>query len=172
MSCVNAVGEYTPVYAIIRIRGVVNSPSDVNYTLKLLRLHKKYHCVLYPASLPGLKNMLLKVASWATWGEIDRDTLILLLRERGAVPGNKKLTDDYVDKYLAQYGIRGGIEALADAILQGKIMLHRVDHLVKPVFRLHPPHGGFKRSTRKPFSQGGELGYRGPAINDLLKRMI
>ncbi|MCC6010863.1 MAG: 50S ribosomal protein L30 [Desulfurococcaceae archaeon] len=165
-------GELIPVYAIIRIRGVVNSPYDVNYTLKLLRLHRKYHCVLYPASLPGLKNMLLKVANWATWGEINRETLILLLRERGTTPGNKKLTDDYVDKYFAQYGVQGGIEALADAILQGKVMLHKVDHLVKPVFRLHPPHGGFKRSTRKLFSQGGELGYRGLAINELLKRMI
>jgi len=169
---VSSTGNYTPVYAIIRIRGVVNCPHDVNYTLKQLRLHKKYHCVLYPASLPGLKNMLLKVASWATWGEINRETLILLLRERGTVPGSKRLTDEYVDKYFARYGIKGGIEALADAILQGKIYLHRVDNLVKPVFRLHPPRGGFKGSTRKLFSQGGELGYRGTAINDLLKRMI
>jgi large subunit ribosomal protein L30 len=163
---------YTPVYAIIRIRGVVDCPYDVEYTLKLLRLHKKFHCTLYPATLPGLKNMLLKVASWATWGEIDRETLILLLRERGRVPGNKRLTDEYVDKYFAQYGIKGGIVALADAILQGKIYLHKVDHLIKPVFRLHPPRSGFKGSIKKPYSQGGELGYRGSAINELLVRMI
>ena len=163
---------HIPVYAIIRIHGRVDCPYDVEYTLKLLRLHKKYHCTLYPATLSGIKNMLLKVANWATWGEINRETLILLLKERGRVPGNKRLTDEYVDRYFAQYGIKGGIPALADAILQGRIFLHKVDHLVKPVFRLHPPRGGFKGSIKKPYGQGGELSYRGPAINELLARMI
>ena len=43
---------------------------------------------------------------------------------------------------------------------------------LSPVFRLHPPRGGFKGSTKKPYSDGGELGYRGPAINELIRRMI
>jgi len=61
-----------------------------------------------------------------------------------------------------ELGIKGGIPALADAILSGKIMLHKVDNLIKPVFRLHPPRGGFKRTIKKPITQGGETGYRGP----------
>jgi len=43
---------------------------------------------------------------------------------------------------------------------------------VKPVFRLHPPRGGFKGSIRKPYGAGGELGYRGAAINELIRRML
>ncbi|MCC6034747.1 MAG: 50S ribosomal protein L30 [Desulfurococcaceae archaeon] len=164
--------SYIPVYAIIRVRGTVNCPYDVNYTLKLLRLHKKYHCTLYPATLPGLKNMLLKASGWITWGEVNKETLILLLKERGRIPGNRKLTDEYVDRHFAKYGVKGGISALADAILQGKIYLHKVEHLIKPVFRLHPPRGGFKGTIKRPYSQGGELGYRGPAINELLIKMI
>ena len=42
---------------------------------------------------------------------------------------------------------------------------------VKPLFRLHPPKGGWK-STKKPFVRGGALGYRGKAINDLVRRMV
>ncbi|MEM2203989.1 MAG: 50S ribosomal protein L30, partial [Sulfolobales archaeon] len=49
---------------------------------------------------------------------------------------------------------------------------HKIDNIVKPVFRLHPPSGGFKGSIKKPYGNGGELGYRGQDINDLIRRMI
>jgi len=161
-----------PIYAIVRIRGQVNCPYDVEYTLKLLRLHRKYHCVLYPASMPGLEGMLKKVKDWVTWGEVNRDTLIQLLYARGRASRNRKLTDEYVDEKLGHLGIRGGIPALADAILYGKVMLHKIDNIVKPVFRLHPPRRGFKGSVRRLYEQNGETGYRGIAINDLIKRML
>jgi large subunit ribosomal protein L30 len=161
----------TPVYAIIRIRGQVDCPYEVEHTLKLLRLHKKFHCVLYPAS-PTLEGMLRKAKDWVTWGEIDRETLIELLRKRGRIPGGKPLTDEYVDKHLAKFGITGGIPALADAILEGKVALHKMDNIIKPVFRLHPPRKGFRGSIRKPYGQGGELGYRGYAINELIRKML
>jgi len=158
-----------PVYAIIRIRGRVDVPPDIKYTLSLLRLHKKFHCTLYPSTLPGINGMLHKVKDWVTWGEIDRKTLIELLKKRGRIPGNKPLTDDYVKSVLK---LSGGIEELADKILSGEIMLHKIEDKIKPVFRLHPPRGGFKGSTKKPYSDGGELGYRGPAINELIERML
>lgn len=164
--------DETPIYAIIRLRGTVNTPHDIEYTLKLLRLHKKYHCVLYPANLPGLKGMLEKTKDYITWGEIDRETLVQLLYSRGRIPGNKKLTDEYVDSKLGVHGVKGGIPALADAILKGKITLHKVENIVKPVFRLHPPRGGFKGIIKRPYIQGGETGYRGRDINELIKRML
>ncbi|MEM1628932.1 MAG: 50S ribosomal protein L30 [Desulfurococcaceae archaeon] len=160
------------IYAIIRIRGQVNCPYDVEHTLRLLRLLKKYHCILYPSDLPGLSGMLYKTRAWITWGEIDRDTLIRLLYARGRLIGDLKLTDELVDKYLSKYNIKGGVPGLADAILEGKVMLHKLDNVIKPVFRLHPPKGGFKGTVKKPFNLGGEYGYRGSLINDLIKRMI
>lgn len=162
------------LYAVIRIRGRVDVPPDVDYTLKLLRLHKKFHCTLYPSTLPGIERMLHKVKDWVTWGEINKETLVKLLRARGRVPGNKPLTDDYVREKL---GLKGGIEELAEKLLSGELMLHRLktpsgEWIIKPVFRLHPPRGGFKKSTRRPYGAGGELGYRGEAINELLERML
>lgn len=159
----------TPIYAVIRIRGQVNTPYEVEHILKLLRLHKKHHCAIYPASLPGLEEMLLKVKDYITWGEIERNTLVQLLRIRGKIPGGKNLSDEYVNEKL---GLKNGIEELADAILEGRIQLHKIDSILKPVFRLHPPRRGFKGTIKKTYKEHGETGYRGQAINELIQRML
>jgi len=41
---------------------------------------------------------------------------------------------------------------------------------IKPVLRLHPPRKGH-RSIKRSVKQGGELGYHGAAINELLYKM-
>ena len=43
---------------------------------------------------------------------------------------------------------------------------------VQPVFKLRPPSKGFKGKTKKGFSAGGEAGYLGEKINELIKRMV
>ncbi len=151
--------------AVIRIRGTVDVPYDVEHTLKLLRLHKKHHCVIID-DRPDYLGMLNKVKDWVTWGEIDADTLAQLLRKRGRLRGNKPLTDDYIRKYGWD-----SIEEFAIAVIEGRASLKDIPNL-KPVFRLAPPSGGFKGSIKKPFTVGGELGYRGPEINELLRRMM
>ncbi|HWQ17874.1 MAG TPA: 50S ribosomal protein L30 [Sulfolobales archaeon] len=156
--------------AIIRLRGRVDVPPDVEKTLELLRLYRKFHATIYPDSLPGIVGMLRRAAMWITWGEISYETLLELLKKRGRAPGNKRLTDDYIarvtnNKYKS-------IEELATAIYRGEEMLHKIDNIVKPIFRLHPPSGGFKGSIKKPYGNDGELGYRGQDINDLIRRMI
>jgi len=162
------VAQQTPIYAVIRIRGTVGVPYDIEYTLRLLRLVRKFHCVIYPAT-PSIIGMLEKAKDWITWGEIDYETLVELLKKRGRTRGNKPLTDEYVQKVLGL----SGIEDLARKILEGKLVFHKLeDYGIKPVFRLHPPRKGFKGSIKKPYKDGGELGYRGKAINELLKRMI
>lgn len=156
------------LYAIIRIRGIPDTPYYIEYTLRLLRLVRKFHCVLYPDT-PPIRGMLLKVKDWVTWGEIDRETLIELLRSRGRIVGNKPLTDEYIKQKLRL----SSIEELADMLLEGKLLLHKLESYgIKPVFRLHPPRGGFHGSIKKPYGANGELGYRGPAINELIRRMI
>ena len=44
--------------------------------------------------------------------------------------------------------------------------------IIKPLFRLRPPSKGFKGKVKKSFAAGGEAGYRGHSINDLLERMM
>ena len=155
------------LYAVIRIRGIPDTPADVEHTLNLLRLRRKYSLVIYPKDLPGLEGMLRKVKDWVTWGEIDEETLALLLEKRGRVKGGLKLSRDILKKFFNV----DSFEELARKISSGEIVLHKQD-VIKPVFRLHPPRGGFKGSVKKPIGDHGELGYRGSGINDLIKRML
>jgi len=123
---------------------------------------------VYPSELQGLEGMLLKAQHWITWGEIDLDVLKEVLKKRGEVPGGKRLNDEYVKNRLGF----NSIDELAEALYNGKIHLHKISDYIKSVFRLHPPKKGFKRSIKKPFGAGGETGYRGREINELIKRMI
>lgn len=151
--------------AVIRIRGQPDRRPEERKTLELLRLHKRFHCVLVPDT-PSIRGMLKVVEYVVTYGEIDRETLALLLKRRGRLTGNRRLTLEY----LKSIGFNS-FEELAEALLEGKVRVKDLPEM-KPVFRLHPPSGGFKGSVKKHYREGGELGYRGPAINELLKRMI
>ena len=104
--------------------------------------------------------------SYVTWGEPTKETVALMLQKRGRLAGDKKLTDDYIQK--AGYK---SIDELAEAIVQCKITFQKLPE-VQPLFKLHPPSRGYKGKTKKSFKAGGEAGYRGEAINDLLKRMV
>lgn len=159
-----------PLLAIVRLRGRVDIPPDVERVLQLLRLYRKFHATVYPDSLPGLQGMLRRAAMWITWGEIGYEVFLELLRKRGRTHGNRALTDDYIA--TATKGRYKTIEELALSLYKGEAMLHRMDDIVKPIFRLHPPSGGFKGSIKKPYGAGGELGYRGREIDDLIRRMI
>ncbi|ABU82451.1 50S ribosomal protein L30 [Ignicoccus hospitalis] len=155
------------LYLIIRIKGEPDAHPDVRKTLENLRLLRRYAAVVYPADLPGLEGMLRKAQAWITWGEIRKDVLAKLLEVRGRAPGDKKLTPEYIKE---KFGVNS-FEELAEKIINGEVVLHKQE-AIKPFFRLHPPRGGFKKSIKKPYRSGGEAGYRGEAINELVLRML
>jgi len=148
----------------IRIRGKVDVPPDVKKTLDLLKLRRKNTAVILDNN-PSIKRMLKKVENWITWGEIDTETLSLLLEKRGRLVGDKKITP----KYLRKIGFNT-FKDLASAILSNKIDIKNLPEF-KPFFRLHPPKGGFKKRIKKTIGSNGELGYRGKEINRLVKKM-
>jgi len=154
------------LYAIIRIRGTADVPPDVKATLRMLRLTRKFAAVIYPKDAT-IEGMLKVVKDWVTWGEIDKETLRDLILKRGKLVGNKPISEDSLKEVLGM-----GLDELIDALFTGRVRWHNLDDKVKPVFRLHPPRGGFRRSVKKPVKAGGELGYRGRSINDLLRKMI
>ncbi len=151
--------------AVVRIRGTINVRKDVKQTLKLLRLNKVNHATLIFPS-PQYLGMLQKAKDYITWGEVSKETILKLLRERGEIVGGKKLTDEYVKNL----GFKN-LEEIAEKIYSLKLKLKDLDG-VKPVFRLHPPSGGFKKTLKRGFSEDGELGYRGEEINKLLEKMM
>lgn len=151
------------MFAVIRIRGRVGVRKEIEDTLKMLRLERVNNCVLVEES-PSFKGMLQKVKDFITWGEIEREVLIEMLKKRLRLKGNKRVDE----KVLKEIGFNS-FEELADSLLQGKIKLRDIE-IINPVFRLTPPSKGFK-SVKEHWPKG-DLGYRGKEINELIERMI
>lgn len=134
--------------AIIRIRGLVNVKRKTQDTLDYLRLKRKNVCVVVENKREIL-GMIKKAENYVAFGEIDKETLKLLLEKR-AVP-RIEIDEKKIDEFLA-----------------GKMTLKQLG--IKPFFRLHPPRGGFK-STKLPYPRG-VLGNNKKEINKLIKKML
>ncbi len=170
---------YTRI-AVIRLKGLADTSPEVERTLDILRLRRRYACVVIDER-PAYLGMLKTIKDWITWGEVDADTLTELLRKRGRLVGDKPLTDDWVKRYGWS-----SIDEFALAYITGEVNQlacpndkpwPKVNNKVlcipglKPFFRLHPPSGGF-RGIKRGYNEGGDLGYRGIAINELILRML
>lgn len=162
---VKELEEASECMAVVRIRGNVGTKPELADIFHQLHLNRKNHATLLSAS-PSNKGTLQKVKDYATFGEVTKETIELLLRERGMLQGNKKLTDEYSKSYLEC----ASLSDLAEDMCEGRANLWHLRG-VKPIFRLRPPRKGFKGSTKKPYPEG-EVGYRGKAINSLLSKMV
>jgi len=156
--------EERKCFAVVKVRGTISAQRETRETLEMLHLERTNNAVLID-NRPSYMGMLYRVQNYVTWGEVSKETVALLLKERGKLAGGKKLTDEAVEKL----GYKS-IDALADAIASCKVEYQKLPN-VQPVFKLHPPSKGFKGKTKKSFRAGGEAGYRGEAINELIKRM-
>ncbi|WP_455276116.1 50S ribosomal protein L30 [[Eubacterium] cellulosolvens] len=151
----------------IRLRGTVGLDPNTIETFNSLNLPRKYNAV-FLQKRPEIDGMLKKVKDFITWGEVNKESMEMVLRKRGRLTGNKKLTNEFVKEKLQLNSIEEVTKALWDTKMTLK---HLRDVGVRPVFRLHPPKGGFKKSTKRSYKSGGELGYRQDNINELLKKM-
>jgi len=149
----------------VRVRGMSDISQEVKDTLSMLRLNRNCHATLVD-DRPAYNGMLRKSKDYLTWGEVSQENIALLLKKRGRLVGDKKLTDEYAK----ELGYKS-LDDLAEAIFKAEVECSSLPK-VKPVFRLHPPKKGFKGKIKRSYAAGGELGYRGDAINELLKRMV
>lgn len=149
----------------VRIRGISDISQEIKDTLNMLRLSRNCHATMLD-DRPAYKGMLQKSKDYLTWGEVSQENIALLLKKRGRLVGDKKLTDEYAK----ELGYKS-LDDLAAAMFKLEIECSDLPN-VKPVFRLRPPKKGFKGKVKRSYAAGGELGYRGNAINDLLKRMV
>jgi len=149
----------------VRVRGTISALREARETLKLLNLTRNNYAVLINDS-PSFLGMLKAAQSFITWGEASKATIALLLKERGKFAGNKKLTEEKVQK--AGYE---SINDLVEAVFNCSVDYWKLPN-IQPIFRLHPPTKGFKGKVKKSFRAGGASGYRGDKINDLVERMV
>jgi large subunit ribosomal protein L30 len=151
--------------AVVRIRGTVSASHDVRETLKMLNLTRNNQTVLID-NRPSFLGSLKAARNFITWGEASKETVTMLLKNKGRLAGDKKLTEEYLQKN----GYKS-IQELAEAIFNCLVEYWKMPN-VKPVFKLHPPTKGFKGKIKKSYGIGGELGYRGERINELIERML
>ncbi len=149
---------------VVRIRGGVDARKTVEATLTMLRMERNNYATILREN-PSYIGMLRKVKDYVTWGEPTAETVKLLLETRGKLVGEEKVTDEA----LKNLGY-DSVEALSNAIASGAVEFSQLNG-VKPFFRMHPPKKGFKKTVKRPYRDRGELGYRGEAINELIKRM-
>ena len=151
--------------AVVRIRGTISASRNVRETLQMINLPRNNYAVLID-NRPSFLGMIKTAQSFITWGEASKETVDMLIKKKGRLAGNKKLTDDYAQKI----GYKS-LEELSEAIFNCRAEYWKLPN-VQPVFRLHPPTKGFKGKIKKGYAMGGELGYRGEKINELIKRML
>ncbi len=150
-------------FMVVRVRGSIHARHDVTETLRYLHLTRANHATVIPEE-PSYRGMLTTVQGYVTWGEADAETVGLLLGQRGEATGGERITAENATTLLGGKDLAEASRAVTDA---GIVSLHGL----KPLFRLRAPKGGWK-STKKPFVRGGALGYRGRAVNDLVRRMV
>ena len=152
----------------IRLMGEFGTPYTFGTALTSLHLRRKFNAVLVE-NKPESIGMLRKVKDYVTWGDVGTNEVATLFRERGEFSGGEPMTDETVKK---RYG-EASVHDLASSLIKGRINLRTLwQGGLNPVFRLHPPSGGFGGSIKRAYSSRGELGNRGHEIAGLLTRMV
>lgn len=142
----------TKQLAAIRVRGLNRINQRVEDTMSMLRLYRKNYCAVIPNN-PVYIGMLKKAKDYITWGEIDDDTFNMLVNKRG---------EEF-----------NGRETDAKSKIKYNDFMVVNNKKIKKYFRLNAPRKGFgRKGIKHTFKEGGALGYRGEAINELIRRMI
>ena len=152
-------------FLVVRMRGTVNVPFWALTTLKNLYLNKKFSATLVPENSDYL-GMLRKINQWVAWSRADSEIVKTLIEKRG----KKKTPKLDTQKESERKDEYKGIDELVNVIVNDKIKFSD-QNSIKPWFSLNPPKGGFKRKSKKQFSDGGILG-NNKNLLEIVKRMV
>ncbi|MCS7146358.1 MAG: 50S ribosomal protein L30 [Nitrososphaerota archaeon] len=152
-----------PLVIVIRVRGASGMAAEAERVLRLLNLKKANHAIILPLN-QSTRGMLRQVHAYVTWGEASPEILAKLLKRGDPLPGVK------VEEELKKLGVKN-LEELSVKIANSEVDLSVLEKMFKPIFRLHPPRGGFKGSIKRPAVQDGVLGYAGERISRLIEVM-
>ena len=151
---------------VVRLRGTVNVPYWAIITLKSLHLNKKFSATLVPETSNYL-GMLRKISQWVAWSKADPEIVKVLIEKRGKKKNPAIDSEDKGDKTAEKYK---GIDELVSVIVNDKIKFSDQSN-VNPWFSLSPPKGGFKKLTKKQYSDGGILGNNKDLL-EIVKKMV
>ena len=135
---------------VIRIAGLVEIPPQPQEAMFRMRLRRKYSAVLIEPTKENM-SLLETVRNFVAYGDINKETLKLLIEKRAQSIDKKKINAETIIEQMN----KKDLESLG----------------VKPFFRLHPPRGGIDSKIHFPRKKG-VLGDNKEKINDLVRRML
>ncbi len=137
---------------VVNMRGMVNTRAPVLRALTQLHLTHRFNATIVPDT-EMFEGVLKSAKEHVAWCRADVGTVEKLLHDRGENLNGGRLRESG----LAKGSPFSSLSDLAQAIESGKVKLGSALG-VKAFFRLSPPRGGFKRSSRRQYSEGGILG--------------
>jgi len=151
---------------VVNLHGLINVPTGTRATLIQLGIGKRFAAAVVGDD-PVSKGSVHLCKDYVAWAPLDAELLTALLQARGRVSNSKMLDDEA----LKAMGFKTHAD-LAHAIIKG-VVTDRLSSIkgLKPFFGLSPPRGGFKRSSRRQFREGGILGDN-PQLAEIVRRMI
>jgi len=184
------------VYLVVRMKGTVNVPRWADLTLESLHLDKKFRATIIPENEQSL-GMLRKIKEWVSWSSVDDAFIKEFIEKKGRVSSSRLVTtatatattNDAVgdnDKNNSSSGNSGkentggngdsqkpqniDLDKVASTISQNQLYLSKIPG-IKPWFALSPPKGGFRKKSKRSYSQNGVLGENKELVS-LVKRMM
>jgi len=135
---------------VMRIHGIVNMKTNLEETMYRLRIRRKLACTIIDENNKIEMGMLNNIRELVSFGKVDATLVKKLVIARGETEDGKKVGEKDADKIVA--GIEKG------------------DWKIKKFFRLHPPIGGFRKTT-KQLAPKGILGENKDIVK-LVERML
>ena len=131
--------------AVLRVRGRIGVRRTIKETLERMNIPRVNSLALLFGNESNM-GMIKKCNDFVTYGAISEEMLGKVIEKNGV-----KISKEDVN-----------------ALMEGS---KKPRELMRLPIRLKPPRHGH-RSIKSGFSSGGAMGYRGDAMNDLLKRMV
>jgi large subunit ribosomal protein L30 len=149
---------------VVNLHGLINTRDEVRTTLIELGIGKRFAATVVVDD-PSTVGALHLCKDYVAWSKADTELLGSLLRARGRVSNSKTLDDES----LKSMGYKDHFDLAAKMIRDGSTLSSIAG--LKPYMGLSPPRGGFKRSSRRQFKEGGILG-ENPTLPDIVRRMM
>ena len=147
---------------VVNLHGLINVPTATRATLIQLGIGRRFAATVVGDDEVS-KGAVKLCKDYVAWTPLEPGLLADLLKARGRVSNTKALDDEA----LKALGFKTHAD-LAKAIMEGGRLSSKG---LKPFFGLSPPKGGFRRSSRRQFREGGILG-ENPQLGEIVRRMI
>jgi large subunit ribosomal protein L30 len=169
------------VYLVVRMKGTVNVPRWANLTLENLHLNKKFRATIIPENEQTL-GMLRKIKELVSWSSVDDAFIKEFIEKKARISASKLATaptttmangmnnDDAENKIEDKTHQNTDLSTVITTISQNQTYLSKISG-IKPWFALNPPKGGFRKKSKRSYSQNGILGENKELIS-LVKRMM